>query len=103
LAVLGFKLRASCLIASTLSLKPHSQSPESITVIYKKLWLKSGEAYALKIYFSLVLVAHMCNPSYSGGRDHEDQDWKPARANSSETLPQKKPITKKGLVEWLKV
>jgi hypothetical protein len=25
-----------------------------------------------------VLVAHTCNPSYSEGRDQEDQVWKPA-------------------------
>jgi hypothetical protein len=33
--------------------------------------------------FSRVLVAHACNPSYSGGRDQEDQGLKPAQANSS--------------------
>jgi hypothetical protein len=32
-----------------------------------------------KIY-SQVLVAHACNPSYSGGRDQEDCGSKPARA-----------------------
>jgi hypothetical protein len=31
-----------------------------------------------------VPVAHTCNPSYSGGRDQEDNGSKPARANSSE-------------------
>jgi hypothetical protein len=29
------------------------------------------------------LVAHACNPSYSGGRDQEDQSLKAAPANSS--------------------
>jgi hypothetical protein len=29
-----------------------------------------------------VLVAHTCNPSYSGGRDQEDHSLKPAWANS---------------------
>jgi hypothetical protein len=29
------------------------------------------------------LVAHACNPSYSGGRDQEDNSLKPAQANSS--------------------
>jgi hypothetical protein len=39
------------------------------------------------------LVAHACNPSYSGGRDHED----PASlANSLWDPILKKPITKKG-------
>jgi hypothetical protein len=27
-------------------------------------------------------VAHACNASYSGGRDHEDRSLKPAQANS---------------------
>jgi hypothetical protein len=27
-------------------------------------------------------VVHACNPSYSGGRDHEDLDTKPAQANN---------------------
>jgi hypothetical protein len=44
------------------------------------------------------LVAHACNPSYSGGRDHEDQGSKPALANSSRDLILKVPNTKKGLV-----
>jgi hypothetical protein len=32
---------------------------------------------------SQVLVAHACNPSYSGGRDQGDCGSKPAPANSS--------------------
>jgi hypothetical protein len=48
------------------------------------------------------LVAHACNPSYSGGRDQEDHGSKPAGQTVRETLSQKKP-TGKGLVEWLKV
>jgi hypothetical protein len=41
-------------------------------------------------------VAHVCNPSYSGGRDQEDCGSKPVWANSS-TGPylEKKPFTKK--------
>jgi hypothetical protein len=42
------------------------------------------------------LVAHTCNPSYSGGRDEEDHGSKPAWANSSRDHILKKPITKKG-------
>jgi hypothetical protein len=49
------------------------------------------------------LVAHTCNPRYSGGRDQEDQSLKPAWANSSRDTILKQPITKKGLVEWLEV
>jgi hypothetical protein len=58
-------------------------------------------------------VAHACNPSYSGGRDQEDRGLKPGWANSSKDYlkkthhktkkKKKKPITKIGLVEWLKV
>jgi hypothetical protein len=35
-------------------------------------------------------VAHACNPSYSGGRDHEDRGSKSAQANSSQD-----PVSKK--------
>jgi hypothetical protein len=28
------------------------------------------------------VVAHICNPSYSGGRDRNDHDLRPAQANS---------------------
>jgi hypothetical protein len=48
-------------------------------------------------------VAHACNPSYSGGRDQEDPGSKPARENSLQGPILKIPITKIGLVEWLKV
>jgi hypothetical protein len=33
--------------------------------------------------WSPVLVSHVCNPSYTGGRDQEDHSSKPAPANSS--------------------
>jgi hypothetical protein len=39
-------------------------------------------------------VAHAWNPSYSGGRDQEDQVLKPYLENNHHH---------KGLVEWLKV
>jgi hypothetical protein len=48
-------------------------------------------------------VAHACDPSYSGGRGQEDRCLKPAWANGLQVPISKKPITKKGLVEWLKV
>jgi hypothetical protein len=38
-----------------------------------------------------------------GGRDQEDRGLKPAQANSSQDPISKKPTTKKGLVEWLKM
>jgi hypothetical protein len=50
-----------------------------------------------------VPVAPFYNLSYSEGRDQEDHGSKPAWANSSQDPVSKKPITKKGLVEWLKV
>jgi hypothetical protein len=50
-----------------------------------------------------VPVAHACNPNYSGGRDQEDPGSKPALRNSSQDPISKKPFTKIGLVEWLKV
>jgi hypothetical protein len=57
----------------------------------------------LKKKSSRVLVAHTCNPSHSGGRDQEDHSLKPTWAISSRDPILKKPFTKKGLVEWLKV
>jgi hypothetical protein len=50
----------------------------------------------------LALVAHTCNPSYSGGRDQKDGGLKLAGANSLQNPISKKHITKKGLTEWLK-
>jgi hypothetical protein len=50
-----------------------------------------------------MMVAHACNPSYSGGRYQEDRGSKPVQANSSQDPSLKKSFTKKGLVEWLKV
>jgi hypothetical protein len=51
--------------------------------------------YTKKLGISQVLVAHACNPSYSGCRDQEDQSLKPAPANSSQYFISKKPITRK--------
>jgi hypothetical protein len=51
-------------------------------------------------------VAHTYNPSYSGGRDQEDNSLKPALGNNSCEPISKNPITKKkknGQAEWLKV
>jgi hypothetical protein len=48
-------------------------------------------------------VAHTYNPSYSRGRDQEDSCSKPTWTNSLQDPISKKPITKRGLVEWLKV
>jgi hypothetical protein len=54
-------------------------------------------------------VAQTYNSSCSEGRAQEDCGSKPARENSSQSpisgffLSQEIPITKKGLMEWLKV
>jgi hypothetical protein len=48
-------------------------------------------------------VAHICSPSYSGGRDEEDRGSKPIQANSSASPYLEKPFTKIGLMEWLRV
>jgi hypothetical protein len=48
-------------------------------------------------------MAHPSNPSYSGDGDQEDLDSKPAPANNLQDPTLKKPITKKGVVGWLKV
>jgi hypothetical protein len=37
------------------------------------------------------LVAHTCNPSYSGGRNQEDHSSKPAQANNSRDPISKNP------------
>jgi hypothetical protein len=49
------------------------------------------------------LVAHACNPSFSGGRDQKDHGSKPAWANSLQDPLLKNSSQQKGLVEWLKV
>jgi hypothetical protein len=41
-------------------------------------------------------VAYACNPNYSGNRDQEDRNLKPAWANSSQDPISKIPNTKKG-------
>jgi hypothetical protein len=57
----------------------------------------------LKLIVGWAQVAHISNLSYSRGRDQEDCSSKPARANSEQDPILKKLITKKGLMEWLKV
>jgi hypothetical protein len=47
------------------------------------------------------IEAYTYNPGYSGGRDQEDRDLKPAKANSLWAPISKIPNTKR-LAEWLK-
>jgi hypothetical protein len=53
------------------------------------------------MFLSQALVAHTCNPSYSGGRGLQFKTG--PRKIALETLPQKKKNHKKELVEWFKV
>jgi hypothetical protein len=55
-----------------------------------------------KCYLSLVPGTHTCNPSYSGGKEQEDQGSKPAQANSSQD-PIEDTQYKKGLIERLPI
>jgi hypothetical protein len=49
-------------------------------------------------------VAHVCNPSYSGGRDQEDRTVQSQSQVKSLWGPiSEKPTTKKRQMEWLKV
>jgi hypothetical protein len=52
-----------------------------------------------KIITEPALEAHTYNPSYSGGKDQEDQGSPRQLVRDSIS---KKPIMKKGLMEWLK-
>jgi hypothetical protein len=42
------------------------------------------------------LVAHACNPIYSGGRDQEDHSSKPTQTNSSTRPYLEKALSKNG-------
>jgi hypothetical protein len=48
-------------------------------------------------------VAHVYNPCYLGGKDQEEQGWKPVKANSSKVPISEKTHHKKGPVQWFKV
>jgi hypothetical protein len=52
---------------------------------------------------SRALLAHVCNPNYSGGRDQENHVSKPAWANSSQDPISKIPNTKRasGVVQGI--
>jgi hypothetical protein len=51
--------------------------------------------FFLKDIYRWAPMAHTCNRSYSGGRDQEDCNLRPAWVNSSQDPILKKPITKK--------
>jgi hypothetical protein len=54
-----------------------------------------------KVNKSQALVAHACNPGYSGGRDQEDRGLSQPGQIVHQTLSPKRTHHKKGLVEWL--
>jgi hypothetical protein len=56
-----------------------------------------------KLVRSQVLVAQICNPSYSVGRDQEHHGSKPVPGKKFLRPYVEKPFTKIGLVGWLKV
>jgi hypothetical protein len=60
------------------------------------VWETNGGGERKEKHEGLELVAHTCNPSYSGGRDQEDRGSKPARGKSLLDPILKKPFTKKG-------
>jgi hypothetical protein len=69
-----------------LSLSVNGTAPPSFLDSSKNfLFLGKGKNISTQM-----LVAHACNPSYSGSRDQEDHGLKPARADSS-----RDPISKK--------
>jgi hypothetical protein len=94
LAVLGFELRALCLLSS------HCTTRVVLPALYMLVIFKIGSC-------SQASVAPACNPSKSGGRDQKGSGLKPAWANSSQDPMLKTPNTVKGrglgLVEWLKL
>jgi hypothetical protein len=49
-----------------------------------------------RVHTNWALMAHTCNPSYSGSRDQEDRGSKSARANSSKDFILKNPSQKEG-------
>jgi hypothetical protein len=68
---------------------------------------KPSKTYFAKLREEHILspapVAHASPSSHSRGRDQEAHSLKPAWAYSPQYPISKKPFTKKGLVEWLKV
>jgi hypothetical protein len=81
-------------------LKKHLYPP---TLTSKTAHLCQRQRAVLKTLICRALVAHSCNPSYSGGSDQEDCSSKPTWANSLTDPISKNPSQKTGLVECPKV
>jgi hypothetical protein len=60
---------------------------------------KKSTLFNIQLLTSWMLMAHACNPKYSGGKNQEDRGWMPAWTNSSRNPPLKKTHHKKGLEE----
>jgi hypothetical protein len=52
------------------------------SIFWLRIWEKEAVEGEKKKKISWALVAHVCNPSYSGGRDQEDHSSRPAQANN---------------------
>jgi hypothetical protein len=68
----------------------------------RRPWLKKKKRAKQKQQTSQELVAHTYNPSYSGGREQEDQVSKPTRGKQLKRPYLKNIQHKKGLADWLK-
>jgi hypothetical protein len=90
----------SWILCLTQGCKRHSACPEQPRVSDSSIYLLRRWESMNKTYDNQVSVVHACNPSYSGGRDQEDRDLKPAQANSSWD-PIKKKKSQKRAGSWL--
>jgi hypothetical protein len=82
----GFELRASCLVDRWLYHMSHSDSDFCVGYFQDRVSPNSSPGLALNCDptdlcllatgTGWVLVAHACNPSYTGGRDQEDHGLK---------------------------
>jgi hypothetical protein len=76
----------------------------SVIVPFEKFEMQfsSVNLVILKMRSGWALVAHACNPSYSGSRHQEDHGLRPVWENSSQAPNSKIPNNKNRLVKWLK-
>jgi hypothetical protein len=79
----------------------NSEDCRDVPLILEYVHSHGADTFKMCI-LSRALVAHSCNPSYSGGRDQEDRGSKSAGENSARDSI-KKTHHKKGLLEWFRV
>jgi hypothetical protein len=65
-------------------------------IILDQCWFRVYYYYSILLYsilllleYIIIITAHACNPSYSGGRDQEDSGLKPTRQIVLKTLSPK--------------